>query len=97
MVVFLLPFPADGVDVIVVVVIGWHWKCAVIGVVLVVAEALLQQLLVSIVVLHDIGLGVSVGIVLWGLADSFLVWLVVLRYLQNVARISGGRIPWYCR
>ena len=53
--------------------------------------------LVPAVVLPDIGLGVAVGIVLLGLADSFLAWLVVLRYLRRVARISGGGIPWCCR
>ena len=62
-----------------------------------VAEVLLQRLPVPAVVLPDIGLGVAVMIVLWELADSFLAWLVVLRYLQIVVPISGGGIPWCCR
>ena len=65
--------------------------------VLVVPEVLLRKLLVPIVVLPDIGLSVAVGIALWGLAESFLVWLVVLQYFRNVACISGGGIPWCCR
>ena len=66
------------------------------GVVQVVAEVLLQQLPVLAVVLSHIGVTVAGWIVLWGLAGSFLAWLVVLRYLQSVVRISGGGIPWYC-
>ena len=64
MVLFLLPFPADSVDVVVVVVMGWHCKHALIGVVLVVVEVLLQQLPVPAVALPGIGFGVAVGIVL---------------------------------
>ena len=79
MVLYLLPFPADSVDVVVVVVVmGWHCKRAMIGVVLVAAEVLLQQLPVPVVVLPDTGPGVAAGIALWGLVDSFLAWLVVL-------------------
>ena len=58
-----------------------------------VAEVLLQQLPVPAVAQHDIGLGVAVGIVLWGLGGSFQVWQVVLRYLQIVLQISSGGIP----
>ena len=47
-------------------------------VVLVVAEVLLQRLLVPAVVLLDIGLGVAMGIVLWGLGGVFQAWQVVL-------------------
>ena len=61
---FLLPCPANTMDIVVVVVMGWHCKHALIAVVLVVAEVLLQQLLVPAVVLPDIGLGVAMGIVL---------------------------------
>ena len=46
--------------------------------VLVVAEVLLQLLPVPAVVLLDIGLGVALAIVLWGLGDSFRAWLGVL-------------------
>ena len=78
MVLFLLPCPADSVDSVVVVVMGWHCKHALMRVALVVAEVLLRQLPVPVVALFDTGLGVAVGIVLWGLAGSFLAWLVVL-------------------
>ena len=64
---YLLPFPVDSIHVAVVVVIGWHYKHTWMGVVLV-AEVLLQQLPVPVVALPDTGLGVAVGIVLWGLA-----------------------------
>ena len=67
------------------------------GVVLVVVLTLQQQLLVLAAVLPDIVISVAVGIVLWGLGDSFPVWQVVLRYLQIVVCISGGGIPWCCR
>ena len=72
MVLYLLPFPADSVHVVVVVVMGWHCKYALMGVGLVAVEVLLRQLPVPAVVLSDIGLSVAVGIVLWGLAGSFL-------------------------
>ena len=94
---FLLPCPPNGVDIVVVVVMGWHCKHASMGVALVVAKVLLQQLPVPVVALLDTGLGVAVGIVLWGLAGSFLACLVVLQYLQSVVRIAGGGIPWCCR
>ena len=64
MVLFLLPFLADSMDVVVVVVMGWHCKHALMGVVLVVAEVLLQQLPFPAVALPDIGFGVAVEIVL---------------------------------
>ena len=60
---YLLPFPVDSVDVVVVVVMGWHYDHALIGVVLV-AEVLLRQLPVPVVALPDTGFGVAVGIVL---------------------------------
>ena len=94
---FLLPCPADSVDRVVVVVLGWHCKHALVGVPLVVVEVLLRQLPVPVVALPDTGLGVTAGIALWGLVGSFLAWLVVLRYLQSIVRISGGGIPWCCR
>ena len=62
---YLLPFPVDSIDVVVMLMMGWHYNHALMGVVLV-------------VVLPDTGFGVAVGIVLWGLAGSFLAWLVVL-------------------
>ena len=97
MVLFLLPCPADCVDSVVVVAMGWHCKYALMGVALVVAEILLPQLLVPVVTLPDTGLDVAAGIALWGLVCSFLAWLVMLRYLRSVVRISGGGIPWCCR
>ena len=96
MVPYLLPFPVDSVDVIVVVVMGWHYKHALMGVVLV-AEILLRQLPVPVVALPNIGFGVAVGILLWGLVGSVLRWEVVLQYLRTVVWISGGGIPWCCR
>ena len=81
MVLFLLPCPADSVDIVVVVVMGWHCRHAWTGVVQVVVEVLLQQLPVPVVALPGTGLGVAVGIVLWGLVGSFLAWLVMLQYL----------------
>ena len=71
-VLFLLPCPADSMDSVVVVVIGWHCKHALMEVALVVAEVLLRQLPVPVVVLPDTGLGVAMGIALWGLVGSFL-------------------------
>ena len=44
------------------------------GVVLVPAEVVLWQLPVPAVVLPVIALGLAVGIVLWGLGDSFQDW-----------------------
>ena len=96
MVLFLLPCPSDSVDIVVVVVMGCQCKHASMGVVRVVAEVLLQWLLVPAAVLSDIGHDVAVGIVLRGLAGSFLAWLLVLQYLRTIVRISGGGIPW-CR
>ena len=72
MVLFLLPCTADSVDIVVVVVLGWHCKHALMGVARVVAEVLLRQLPVPVVALLDTGLSVAVEIVLWGLAGSFL-------------------------
>ena len=93
----MLLYPADSVDIVMVVVMGWHWKHALMGVVLVVAEVLLQQLPVPVVALPDTGLGVAARIALCGLVGSFPAWLVVLRYLRSVVRISGGGFPWCCR
>ena len=81
MLLFLLPCLAGSVDSVVVVAIGWHCKYALMGVALVVAEVLLRQLPVPVVALPGTGLGVAMGIALWGLVRSFLGWLVVLRYL----------------
>ena len=97
MVLVLLPCPANSVDIVVVVEMGWHCKHASTGVVQVVAEVLLQRLPVPAVVLLDIGPGVGVGIVLGELGGSFPVWQVVLRYLQIVVWISVGGIPWCYR
>ena len=94
---FLLACPADSVDIVVVVVMGWHCKHGSMGVVQVVAEVLLQRLPVPAVVLPDIGPGVAVGIVLEELGSSFPVWQVVLQYLQIVVPNSGGGIPWCYR
>ena len=94
---FLLPCPADSVNIVVVVLMGWHCKHALMGVVLVVAEVLLQLLAVPVVALPDTGLGMAVGIVLWRLVGSFLAYLVVLRYLRSVVQISGGGFPCCCR
>ena len=66
-------------------------------VVQVVAEVLLPQLPAPVVALPGTGLGVPVGIALWGLVGSFLAWLVVIRYLRSVVRISGSGIPLYYR
>ena len=68
----MLLCPADSVDIVVVVVMGWHCKYALIGVVLVVAEVPLRQLAVPVVALPDTGLGVAAGIAQWGLVGSFL-------------------------
>ena len=66
-VLYLLSFPARRADVVMVVVMGWHCKHALMAAVLVVAEVLPQQLPVPVVALPDIGFGVAVGIVLWWL------------------------------
>ena len=63
------------------------------GVALVVAEVLLRQLPVPVVVLLDTRLGVAVGIVLRELGGLVPAWQVVLRYLQIVVRVYGGVIP----
>ena len=81
MVLFLLPCPADSVDSIVVVVMAWHCKHALMGVALVVVDVLLRQLPVPVLALPGAGLDVAVGIALWELVGLFLAWLVVLRYL----------------
>ena len=81
MVLFLLQCTADSVDSVVAVVMGWHCKHALMGVVLGVVEVLLRQLPISVVALPDTGLGVAAGIALLGLVGSSLAWLVVLRYL----------------
>ena len=60
---FLLSCPANSVDIVVVVVMGWHCKHALMGVVQVVVEVLLQPLPVPAVVLPDIEPIVAVGIV----------------------------------
>ena len=77
----LLPCLADSVDSVVVVVMGWHCKYALMGVALVVVEVPLRQLPVPVVALPGTGFGVAVGIALWGLVGSFLAWLVVVQYL----------------
>ena len=64
--------------IVLVVVIGWHCKHALMRAVQVVAEVLLQRLPVPVVVLPDMGLGVAVGIVLRELVGSFPAWQVVL-------------------
>ena len=64
MVLYLLPFPADSMGVIMVVVIGWHCNHALMGVVLGAAEVLLWQLPVPAVALLDTELGMAAGIVL---------------------------------
>ena len=94
---FLLPCLAGSVDRVVMVVMGWHCVHALLGVALVVAEVPLRALRVPVVALPDTGLGVAARIALWGPVGSLLAWLVVLRYLRSVHRISGGRIPWCCR
>ena len=63
------------------------------GMLLLVVGVLLRQFPVGVVALPDTGLGVAVGIALWGLVGSFLAWLVVLRYWRSVVRIFGGGIP----
>ena len=78
MVLFLLPCPANSADSVVVVVMGWHCKHALMRVALVVAEVLVQQLPVPVVVLPDTELYVAAGIALWRLVCSFLAWLVVI-------------------
>ena len=83
---FLLPCLADSMDIVVVVVMGWHCKHALMGVVLVVAEVLLMRLPVPAVVLPDIGLGVTVGIVLAELGGSFPAWQVVLDTCKSLFR-----------
>ena len=95
----LLPLlcPADSADSVVAVVMGWHCKHALMRVAPVVAEGLLRQLLVPVVALPGTGLGVAVGIALWGLVGSLLAQLVVLRCLRSIVRISSGGIPWCCR
>ena len=93
----LLPCLADSVDSVVVVVMGWHCKHALMGVILVVAGVLPWQLPVPVVALPDTGLIVAAGIALWGLVGSFLAWLIVLRYLRNVVQISGSGFLWCCR
>ena len=69
---------------------GWCCKHALIVLVLVVMGVVVWQLPVPAVVLPDPGLCVAAGNVLWWLAGSFLVWLVVLPYLRRVVQISDG-------
>ena len=69
MVFYLLPFLANSVNVVLVVVMGWHCKHALIGVVLEAVEVLLWRLPVLAVVLLDTGLGMAVGIPPSGFAD----------------------------
>ena len=64
MVLLLLPCPAGSVDSVVVVMMGWHCKHALMGVALVVMEVLLRQLPVPVVALPDTGLGVAARIAL---------------------------------
>ena len=97
MVLFLLPCLAGSVDIVMVVVMGWHCRHASTGVVQVVAGVLLQRLPVPAVSLPDIGPAMAVGIVLAELGGSFLVWQAVLRCLQIIVRISDGGIPWCYR
>ena len=78
MVIFLLRCPADSMDSVVVVVMGWHCRHASTGVVQVVEEVLLKRLPVPAVVMSDIEHGVAVGIVLRELGGSFPAWQVVL-------------------
>ena len=59
-------------DVVVVVVMGWYCKHALMGLVLVAAEVLLRLLPVPAIALHDTGLGMAVEIVLREFVDSFL-------------------------
>ena len=94
---FLLPCPPDSLDIVVVVVMGWHGRHASTGVVQVLLEVLLQRLPVPAVVLPDFGPSVAVGIVLGELGGSFLAWQVVHHYLEIVVRISNGGIPWCYR
>ena len=61
---FLLLCLADSVDSVVVLVIRWHCKHALMGVTLVLADVLLWQLPVPVVALPDTGLGVAAGIAL---------------------------------
>ena len=58
-----------------------------------VAEVLLQQLPVPVVVLLDIGLGMAVRLVLWQLVGLFQAWQVVIRYLQIIVLILGAGFP----
>ena len=97
MVLFLLPYLAHSVGIVVVVVMGWHCRHVRTEVVQVVAEVLLLRLLLPAVVLPDIGSRVAVGIVLVELGGTFPIWQVVLRCLQIVVRNSDGGIPWCCR
>ena len=59
----LLSFPVSSVDVVVIVVMGWHCRHLLLEVVLVVVEVLLWLLPVLAVVLHDIVVGVVMEIV----------------------------------
>ena len=72
----LLPFQADNIDVVVVVVMGWHCKHALMAVVLV-AEVLLLQLPILVAALRDTRLGVAARIALCWPAGSFLACQVV--------------------
>ena len=92
-VLFVVPYPADSMRIVVVVVMGRHCRHVSTEVVQVVAEVLLLRLPVSAVVLPDIGSSVAMGIVLGELGVLFPIWQVVLPCLQIVVRISYGGIP----
>ena len=70
MVPCLLPFLVNSVIVVGGVEIGCHYGHFSLEVVIVVAEVLLQQLIVPAVVLPDARLSGPMGIVLWGLEDA---------------------------
>ena len=67
----LLPFPVGSIIGVGRVEMGERYRHVLMEVVLVVAEVLLQQLLIPSVVLPDIGVAVAMGIVLWGLGGLF--------------------------
>ena len=81
---FLLPFPVGSIVGIVGVEMGQDYKHISMELVVVVVEVHLHRLPVPAVVLHELVLGVAVGIVIWGLVGSFPAWQVVLGYLQIV-------------
>ena len=94
---YLLLFPDDSVVVIVGVGMGLYCIYALIEVVLVVAEVLLRRLLAPAMVQLGAECGMVLRIVLWGHEVASQVLQVLLRCLQSIVLISGGRIPWCCR